>query len=132
MRIGGVVVSGSVLPYSEWCVIKQVARAVGSRQIMMIFNSDDAGREIRAVLNNLGDELDLATFRKLVSFARGYLAHAENDDNFMDQSCYFDGFDIFFSVSVNGWLNVSAYPSSVESGTNWSSGVVLFNTRGGF
>ena len=83
------------------------------------------------VVNNLRVELDPATFERLSNFARGYLAHAENDEGFIDQSYYFDGFDIFFSVAVNGWVNVSAYPSSVESGTNWGAGFVLFNTRGG-
>ena len=98
---------------------------------MMINNDESSGRVIRAVLNSLRVELDPATFERLSCFARGYLAHAENDDNFMDQSYYFDGFDILFSVSSNGWVSVSAYPSSVESGTNWGAGFVLFNTRGG-
>lgn len=97
---------------------------------MMILNSDDAGRKIRAVLNNLRGVLDPATVGRLECFARGYLAHAENHDDFMDQSYYFDGHDIFFSVSDNGWVSVSAYPSSVESGTDWANGFKLFSVRG--
>lgn len=89
---------------------------------MMINNSDDAGREIRAVVDGLRDRLEC--------FARGYLAHAKHDDDLMDQSYYFDGFDILFSVSSNGWVSVSAYPSSVENGTDWANGFKLFSVRG--
>ena len=98
---------------------------------MMINNDESSGRVIRAVLNSLRVELDPATFERLSNFARGYLAHAENDNSFADQSYYFDGFDILFSVSLNGWVNVSAYPSSYDTGTDWDAGFVLFNTRGG-
>ena len=89
---------------------------------MMILNSDDAGREIRAVVSRVRDRLEC--------FARGYLAHAENQDDFYDQSYCFDGYEIAFSVSENGWVSVSAYPSSFEMGTDWANGFKLFSTRG--
>ena len=89
---------------------------------MMINNSDDAGRDIRAVVDGLRDRLEC--------FARGYLAHAENQDDFQDQSYYFDGYDIMFSVSENGWVSVWAYPSSFDTGTDWANGFKLFSVRG--
>ena len=89
---------------------------------MMILNSDDAGRDIRAVVDGLRDRLEC--------FARGYLAHAKHDDGFLDQCCFFDGYDIMFSVSENGWVSVWAYPSSVENGTDWANGFKLFSVRG--
>lgn len=95
---------------------------------MIISNDESSGREVRAVLNSLRINTD--QFDRLSSFARGYLAHAENDDDFMDQSYFFDGFDIVFSVSSNGWVSVSAYPSSYESGTNWVNEIKLFSVRG--
>ena len=89
---------------------------------MMILNSDDAGRDIRAVVDGLRDRLEC--------FARGYLAHAKNLDDFQDQCCFFDGYDIDFSVSENGWVAVWAYPSSFDTGTDWANGFKLFNVRG--
>ncbi len=97
---------------------------------MLINNDESSGRVIRAVLDSLRGELDPATVERLSSFARGYLAHAENDDDFMTQSYYFDGFDILFSVASNGWVSVSAYPSSFETGTDWANGFHLFSVRG--
>ena len=97
---------------------------------MMINNDESSGRVIRAVLDSLRGELDPATVERLSCFARGYLAHAENDDNFMDQCYFFDGFDIFFSVSSNGWVSVSAYPSSTDTGTDWANETKLFSVRG--
>ena len=89
---------------------------------MMINNSDDAGRDIRAVVDGLRDRLEC--------FARGYLAHAKHNDDLQDQCYFFDGYDIVFSVSENGWVSVSAYPSSYEMGTDWANGCKLFSVRG--
>jgi len=80
-------------------------------------------------------ELNPVMVDRLCCFARGYLAHAENNDDFvgvyfLDQSYFFDGFDIFFSVSANGWVSVSAYPSSVDTGTDWATEIKLFSVRG--
>jgi hypothetical protein len=95
---------------------------------MMINNDESSGREVRAVLNSLRVNSD--QFDRLSSFARGYLAHAENDENFSDQSYCFDGYEIAFTVSENGWVSVSAYPSSYEMGTDWANGFKLFSVRG--
>ncbi len=95
---------------------------------MVIKNNESSGREIRAVLNSLRINSD--QFNRLECFARGYLAHAENNDNFSDQSYFFEGYEIVFSVSENGWVSVSAYPSSFESGINWVNEIKLFSTRG--
>jgi hypothetical protein len=95
---------------------------------MTINNDESAGREIGAVLNSLRINSD--QFDRLSSFARGYLAHAENQDDFYDQSYCYDGYEIAFSVSENGWVTVSAYPSSYETGTDWANGFKLFSTRG--
>jgi hypothetical protein len=95
---------------------------------MMISNDESSGREVRAVLNSLRINSD--QFDRLSSFARGYLAHAENHDGFLDQSYFFDGYEIAFSVSENGWVSVSAYPSSFETGTDWACGFKLFSVRG--
>ena len=97
---------------------------------MMINNDESSGREIRAVVDGLRGLSRPAMVDRLEYFARGYLAHAKHDDDFMDQSYYFDGFDILFSVSSNGWVSVSAYPSSFDTGTDWANGFKLFSVRG--
>lgn len=111
-------------------VVRPTASAIGSWLPMLINNDESSGRAIRAVLDSLRGELNPATVDRLSCFARGYLAHAENDENFETQSYYFDGFDILFSVASNGWVSVSAYPSSFETGTNWANEIKLFSVRG--